>query len=375
MLHFKNIMYFCLALLASNAFAQSAPKIVVGQTADFSKAAAPILKEFVLGANAYFAKINTDGGINGAKVELISIDDGFDPKRTVANAKVLIDNPAVVALFGPRGTPNLVELLPLAQEAKIAVVAPLIGASVVRDERYTVSFPLRATYKQEVDAGLKSAAWSGKKMAVIYPDDAYGKEMSEYVKERVANDYKSVEIVSYISFDRIPKDFIKQTSKLAEMKADVAMLFCSANACASFLKEWDVERKTKALPMVRFVTNSIVDLQDQREKVGAAADFLVATQIMPSPTKFGNFQSSYVKALKEKEPSYPSYEGWVSAHVLVEAMKKAKKPITRASMITALETLRVEMDYGFVVDFSTRFKNVPRFVEVVTVNQEKRVVR
>lgn len=352
-----------------------AEKIVIGQTADFSKAAAPILKEFAIGANAYFAKVNSEGGVSGSQVELISMDDGFDPARTVANAKVLIENPSVVALFGPRGTPNLNALLPLAQESKIAVVAPLIGASVVRDEKYTVSFPMRATYKQEADEGLKAASWSGQKISIIYPDDAYGKEMSTHVMAKLKESYPKLSLVSTIQFDRMAKEFTPQVKELASKVPDSVMLFCSANACASFLKEWDIVRKKQQLPMVRFVTNSIVDLQAQRDVIGVASDFVVATQILPSPTKFGKIQEGYAKALKGKEPSYPSYEGWLSAHVLVEALKKAKKPVTRASLLVALDSLRVEMDYGFVVDFTTRFKQTTRFVDVITVDSNKHVVR
>jgi hypothetical protein len=61
--------------------------------------------------------------------------------------------------------------------------------------------------------------------------------------------------------------------------------------------------------------------------------------------------------------------------VLVEAIRKAKKPLTRSSLLTSLNTLKVEMDYGFTIDFNTRYDNVARFVDLITVDSTKAVVR
>lgn len=367
---FKSL-FLLIAFFATNAL--SAP-ILIGQTADFSNAAAPILKEFAVGAKAYFEKVNASGGVDGDKIELISLDDGFDPDRTVANALKLIENPNIVALFGSRGTPNLTAMLPMAEAIKIPVVASLIGANVVRDKKYTVSFPLRATYSQEADIGLK-AIWPAKKIAIVYPDDAYGKEMRDYVTSKVPTLEQGPSIVAEISFNRLAKSFKEQVKELGNKAPEAVMLFGSANACAEFLREWAAYRKETKLPMMRFVTNSIVDLQAQRGVIGDAAEFVSATQVIPSPTKFGKIQGEYAKALKGKAPSYPSYEGWMSAHVLVEAMKKAKKPLTRSSLLASLNTLKVEMDYGFTIDFNTRYDNVARFVDLITVDSTKAVVR
>src|SRR4029077_6165060 len=75
---------------ASAAHAAAATPFVIGQTADFSGPQSSAVKETTAAANAYFDEVNKAGGVNGHPIVLESVDDGFDPKRTVANATELI---------------------------------------------------------------------------------------------------------------------------------------------------------------------------------------------------------------------------------------------------------------------------------------------
>jgi branched-chain amino acid transport system substrate-binding protein len=81
------------------------------------------VKETSNGAKLWLDHVNAKGGVNGQKIELISLDDAFDPKKAAANAKVLIEEKNVVALFLSRGTPHTEAVLPLLEKYGVALVA------------------------------------------------------------------------------------------------------------------------------------------------------------------------------------------------------------------------------------------------------------
>ncbi len=79
-------------------------EIKLGQSAAMTGVAAALTMEFNQGAHAYFAAVNRDGGVNGRKITVKTLDDGFKPEPAAANTKALIEQERVFALFGYRGT-------------------------------------------------------------------------------------------------------------------------------------------------------------------------------------------------------------------------------------------------------------------------------
>ena len=124
------------AALQSAALAPDVTKteITLGQTSDFSGPQAALVKETTEAAKAYFESINKQGRVNGRKIVLTLLDDGYDAKRTVENAKKLIYENHVLALILPRGTANSEALLPLLLEKRV----PLLGWSADREGSMTL---------------------------------------------------------------------------------------------------------------------------------------------------------------------------------------------------------------------------------------------
>lgn len=80
------------------------------------------------GAQAYFDRINAQGGINGRRITLLSQDDGYEPNRTAAHTRDLLSNQKAFALLGYVGTPTSRAALPLAMQAQVPYLFPLTGA-------------------------------------------------------------------------------------------------------------------------------------------------------------------------------------------------------------------------------------------------------
>ncbi|MGZ5581891.1 MAG: ABC transporter substrate-binding protein, partial [Usitatibacter sp.] len=174
------------ALLAASLGAQSQP-LVIGQTADYSGPQSGPVKETVAAANAYFEQVNAKGGVNGRKIVLETMDDGFDPKRSVENARKLIDEKHVLALFLFRGTANAEALMLVIEEKKTPMFAG-VGSSIKMHEpmsRYL--FNLRAPVQTEVATVVAQLASQGiTSVAVIYTDDGFGKDALDGAKKAFA---------------------------------------------------------------------------------------------------------------------------------------------------------------------------------------------
>lgn len=102
-------------------------QILIGQTAGFTGAVAAGVNETSDGAKLYINAVNAKGGVNGQKIELLALDDKFEPKLAAENARILIEEKNVVAMFLMRGTPHTEAILPLLDKHAV----PLIGPSTV----------------------------------------------------------------------------------------------------------------------------------------------------------------------------------------------------------------------------------------------------
>ncbi|MDA0190379.1 MAG: ABC transporter substrate-binding protein, partial [Proteobacteria bacterium] len=92
--------------------------LLIGQSAALTGPAQALGQEMRLGAQLYFDQVNASGGIHGRKLQLISLDDGYEPERAAANTRKLIDEDKVLALFAYVGTPTSAAALPLFSEAR-----------------------------------------------------------------------------------------------------------------------------------------------------------------------------------------------------------------------------------------------------------------
>src|SRR4030095_16508226 len=114
-------------------------------------------------------------------------DDKFDTRLTVENAKQLIADPQVVALFLTRGTPHTQTVMPLLTESKIALIAPSTGAMVLHDPVNPWVFNVRATYQREAERAVRHLSLIGiERIGVIHVDDSFGADLLEGAKKGFA---------------------------------------------------------------------------------------------------------------------------------------------------------------------------------------------
>jgi len=211
---------------AGAALAAGAP-LVIGQTADFSGPQAAAVKETTAAARAYFDRVNKAGGVNGRPIVLESMDDGFDPKRTVENARALIAGKQVLALMLSRGTANAEALIPVTQESRIAVLAPVGGSELMHRPANHYLFNLRPPHKYEAEKAVQQLAAQGlQHIAVAYVDDAMG---NDAVKGALAG-LKAAGLEP-VALAKIPRG---EPRVEAAVEAQLAHLATGADAAASW---------------------------------------------------------------------------------------------------------------------------------------------
>ena len=155
----RSLAFVLFALTAASA---AHADLVIGQTSGFTGPVASGVKENTDGARLYIDWVNDTGGVNGQRVELVSLDDKFDPKLAAENAKKLITEKNAIALFLNRGTPHTEAIRPLLDQYKVALVAPSTGAMILHKPVHPWIFNVRATYQREAEKAITHLATIGR---------------------------------------------------------------------------------------------------------------------------------------------------------------------------------------------------------------------
>jgi branched-chain amino acid transport system substrate-binding protein len=155
-------------------------QILIGQTVGLTGPVAATVKEAVDGARLYLDSVNAKGGIRGEKIELVTLDDKFDPKIAAANASTLITEKNVVALFLNRGTPHTEAIMPLLDKHGVALVAPSTGAMLLHSPVNRYVFNVRSSYQREAAKAVAHLHTLGiNRIAVVHVDDTFGADALE----------------------------------------------------------------------------------------------------------------------------------------------------------------------------------------------------
>jgi branched-chain amino acid transport system substrate-binding protein len=328
--------------LAAALFAAAAPaQILIGQTAGFSGPVAAGVEETTAGARLVIDAVNAAGGIDGEKIELISLDDAFTPKKAAENARVLITERKVLALFLTRGTPHTQAILPLLTEFGVPLVAPSTGAMVLHEPVHPWLFNVRATYQREAERAVSHLALIGvSRIGVIHVKDSFGEDLLAGARRGFAN--AKLEPAFVTAFDRAKPDFA--AVQAAAQKADPqAVLFIgSGTAVADGVKALRSQGVTAQV--VTFSNNASGGFIDG---LGANARGVIVTQVFPFERSIATgFVKDAIALAKAKgiELTPAMLEGVAGARVLVAGLRRAK-PLTRDNLRRALDGLG-KLDLG-----------------------------
>jgi branched-chain amino acid transport system substrate-binding protein len=195
-------------------------EIVVGQTMPYSGPASAYGTIGKVEA-AYFEKINKEGGVNGHRIRFISVDDGYSPPKAVEQVRKLVEQDDVLFIFQPLGTPSNVAIQPYLNLKKVPQLFAATGATRWGDpEHYPWTMGFNPTYQLEGSTYGKYIALHqpSAKIAVLYQNDDYGKDLLKGLKEGLGDRAKN--IVAEATYEVSDATVDSQIATLAGSGAD-----------------------------------------------------------------------------------------------------------------------------------------------------------
>ena len=342
---------FLLKMLASVGFVGffagsnlQAAELLIGRLGSLKS---PIASPSTIGASEgfdlYLKRINDAGGVNGQKLRVIFRDDEFKPAAVVTSARELIENDKVLALVSPQGTPGTAGLIKdgLLTDAQTAVVGPFTGDAKVLSGANV--FPLRSTYEDEIAAlAHQMKAVGQKRVAYFFYNTSQGPLFTP-IFEKIIKD-AGLEYVGAVGFDIIPAEDA-QVQLIKQAAAKVALLRPDAVFTFAVGPTFPMAMQALAQNVSRGVTRytfSINNWETLVKKIGEeSATGVVFSQAVPYPYANNrkivrDYQEDIKKFAPQTKVNFAGLEGYMTAKVLVEALRRSGTNPTREKVLASL---------------------------------------
>ena len=342
-----------LLLTAVMSLCLSAPihaQILIGQSAGFTGAAAGGVKEATDGAKLYIDAINAKGGVGGQQIELISLDDKFDPKLAIENTRLLIEQRNVVAMFLSRGTPHTEGVIPLLDQYAVPLIGPSTGAMSLHQPVRKHVFNVRATYQHEAEKVIAHLHTIGiTKIALVSVDDSFGNDGLTGAQKGMA--VAKLQPVMQEKYDRVKPDFSKIGPDVATSGAQAVVLIATGQAAVDAIKSFRAAgSKCQVVTLSNNASGGFI------KSLGEDARGVIVSQVFPQSLNYLLVKEAgdlaRAKGLPEVSPA--NLEGYAAAKVLVEALRRTNGKPTRERIQTALEGMTKFDLGGLEVSFSTK---------------------
>ena len=326
-------------MMSGAAFAEdgvSDGKIAFGQVAALTGPAQDLGEGMRQGILAAFDEANRHGGISGRTLELKSLDDGYEPEKTVEATKKIIEEDKVFAMVGAVGTPTSKAGQPIATAAQVPFIGPFTGAEFLRDpyNRYVVN--VRASYFQETEAWIDHLTkdLGITKIAILYQDDAFGLAGLEGVQRAMAK--RNMSLVASGSFKRNTTAVKSALLDIMKGEPQAVVTVAPYKPVAEFIK---LAHQVKMDSL--FVAISFVGSNSLAQELGSEGAGVIISQVVPSPWDASlPVVAAYQKALTATDgsakPGFVSLEGYLVGRVVVEALKRVSGEPTRAKLLDAI---------------------------------------
>lgn len=362
-------------LLASPAV--RAAELVVGQVAPLSGVLASTGHQMVLGGKIYFDAVNAQGGVHGAPIRQVVVDDGYKVPDTVRLTRELLARPEVVALYGFAGTANITQLLVdgVLEQGGAALVAPYTGGESLRSPFNPWIFHVRAGYADEAEHMVQQLTTLGmNRVAVLYQDDGFGKAGLAGVEAALAK--RKLKLVAAAAYERNTDRVEAAVKQIAASDVHAVIMIAINKPAAAFVKQYREQGGGAQLYNISVVDPAeIVKIAGLKNAHGLGISQVVPYPYRPLLPVVREYQTLLQKYAPGAEVNYTSFEQFLGAKVLVEALRRAGPAPTRAKVIKALESLRGFDLGGITLGYSPTNRVGSRYVEVTVIGSNGRLMK
>jgi ABC-type branched-subunit amino acid transport system substrate-binding protein len=348
-------------------------KIVLGQAAVFTGPAAQLGIQMRNGIKAYFDYVNEKGGVHGRKLELVTEDDRYEPSVAPAASKKLIEEHKVFGLLGYVGTPTGVAHLPVINQAKVPLVGMFTGAEVLRVPFSRYIFHVRASYYDETEKIVEQVtSTGGKKISVFYQSDAYGEAGRKGTE--LALTKRALKIHSTGTVERNTVKVEDAVKTIHASQPDAVVMVSAYTSIAAFVRAMQKAGSGATFYNVSFVGSKA--LADALGKDGAG---VAISQVVPFPWGTGLPVVKEYQQLSKKagftDYNFSALEGFLTAKVMVEGLKRTGKNLTREGFIDTMEKMQDVDLGGFFVSYSPKNHAGSKFVDLTIIARDGKFQR
>jgi len=327
----------------------TADEIVLGQSVYLTGALAELGKDFTAGADAYFARVNAAGGVNGRRIRVVTLDDGYDPAKAVENAKALADQ-GVLAYWQFAGTGTVERVAALAEERQIPLIGAVATGPKLRSKVFPHTFYVRAGNGEELQAVVRHLATIGvQRVAVVYVDAPYGLEGLQAVQDEIRQQGRSLVATARIGVAGAGVQDAVATLVKSTPQATILVTVPAST------KAFVLAARAAALNTQLYALNAALPVGVVHD-LGEAAHGIVVCQVMPNVQRDSiPVVSEFRQAMTSRRYTHftsAALEGFINAKVLVEGLRRAGRDVTRGGLVSALESINTFDLGGFVVHFS-----------------------
>ncbi len=332
------------------------PDIVFGISAAFSGPSRELGRDVQHGIQTSFELVNDRGGINGRRIRLVALDDGYEPERALANVHELFEKYHVLALVCDIGTPTAQRVLPYVFEQNRLFFGAFTGAKLLRRQPPDrLVFNFRASYDEETAALVKYLLDVRKipaqDLAVFAQQDSYGEAGYEGVARMLRQRGLDPDKVLRVGYARNSLDVAAAADRVLAQPGTRAVVMVSIYQPAARF----IQRVKEKRPDMVFCNISMVGSEELAEELRALsggtalASGVVVTQVVPPVDSKSATVTRYRELLKKyfpaERPSSASLEGFIVADLLAEGLRRAGPALTTDGLVAALESIK-DLDLG-----------------------------
>jgi len=319
-------------------------------------------RQMKLGIEAAFNRANDAGGINGRVLRLVTADDGYEPSRTLNAMRQLLEKDQVFGFIGNIGTATAAVAIPYALERRTLFFGPFTGASVVRNDppdRYVFNY--RASYAEETSALVrflvKMRRLQPSQIAVLTQQDSFGDDGFAGVTKAVRALGLNDAAITRFSYPRNTIDVDDAVNKCRALKTAIraVIIIGTDRAAAKF-----IEKTRDVVPDMIYANVSAVgasSLANELMLLGPRyTKGVIVTQGVPAASGHSSLVLEYKNALAKyatgEAPDYTSLEGYISATILIQALKRTGPQLDTEKLVETLEGMdNIDLGVGAKLSF------------------------
>jgi branched-chain amino acid transport system substrate-binding protein len=307
-------------------------------------------KNIAAGAKAYFDKVNAEGGVNGRKINFLTLDDAYEPPRAVQNARRLIEEEKVFALFNTLGTPNNLAIWDYTNKEKVPQAFVATGASDwgANPEKHPYTIGWQPDYVTEAQtyADYLKKNKPNAKVAALYQNDGFGKNLLGGFEKAIEG--SGIKLVAKESYEVTDPAIASQLRKLASSGADTFLNITtpkfSAQAIAGIAKtDWKPLHILNNVGASKTLVLTPAGLENAKGIISTGYFKDPEDPEWTNDAAMREYKATLKKFAPRANPNDPFHVfGWGAAQTMVEALKGMKNP-NREDFKEAMRSLNMNL--------------------------------